>query len=175
MRTHDIIVAIHQTAKSSGLAGRGPESLPQYGAAAGVSHLSSRPEGPTLRDRLDGWDVDGESARDGHTPWRKLVRIELPDGVEAGPYTIAGVTINGLHSTAYSCRDGMGRSVYCYTREARVMEPGETASEAIDRAIGSGVILLVPGADGTRHEVEARVLAVSDLYGGLAPDNWVWS
>lgn len=149
---------------------RGPESLDQFGAAAGVSHLSTRPEGPTLHNFLpEGWGVDYE------THGRKAVKIALPDDVEAGPYKIANVTIDGLHSTAHSCRDGMGRAVYCYTREARLMAPDEDRSEAIDRAINSGVILLVPGADGQRHEVQAKVLAVSDLYDDRAPDNWTWS
>ena len=69
----------------------------------------------------------------------------------------------------------MGRTVYCYTRQARLLDPDEDRSAAIDQAINSGVILLVPGADGKRHEVEARVLAVSDLYRNRAPDNWTWS
>ena len=52
------------------------------------------------------------------------------------------------------------------------MEPDEDRSAAIDRAIKSGVVLLVPGADGQRHEVEARVLAVSDYYEDNAPESW---
>lgn len=175
MRTYDIIVAIHQTRKPGDKTKFGPDRLDTFGAAAGVSTLSSRPEGPTLHNFLDGWGVDYEASGDGHTPYCKLVKIELPAGVEAGPYKIANVTIDGLHSTAHSCRDGMGRAVYCYTREARLMDPGEDRGAAIDRAIKSGVILLVPGADGQRHEVEARVLAVSDLYASRAPENWVWS
>ena len=175
MRTYDIIVAIHQTRKSGDKTKRGPESLDTFGAAAGVSHLSSRPEGPSLHNFLDGWGVDGEAAGEGHTPWRKLVKIELPADVEAGPYKIANVTVEGLHSTAHSCKDGMAGTVYCYTREARLMDPDEDRGAAIDRAIKSGVILLVPGADGQRHEVEARVLAVSDLYASRAPENWTWS
>ena len=176
MRTHDIIVAIHQTRKRGDKAKRGPESLDQFGAAAGVSHLSSRPEGPMLATRLpDGWGVDCEASGDGHTPYRKLVKIEVPDGVEAGPYKVANVTIDGLYSTRYNCKDGMGSTIYCYTREARLMDLDEDRSAAIDRAIQSGVVLLVPGADGQRHEVEARVLAVSDLYASRAPENWIWS
>lgn len=150
MHTYDIIVAIHQTRKIGDKTKRGPESLDQFGAAAGVSHLSSRPEGPTLSERL-------------------------PDGVEPGEYKIANVTIDGLHSTDYTCRDGMGRTVYCYTRQARLLEPGEDCSAAIDQAINSGVVLLVPGADGKRHEIEARVLEVSDMYKDRAPDSWTWS
>ena len=175
MRTYDIIVAIHQTRKSGDKTKRGPESLDQFGAAAGVSHLSSRPEGPTLASRLNGWGVDYEASGDGHTPYRKLAKIELPVGVEAGPYKIANVTLDGLHSTTHNCKDGMGSTVYCYTREARLMDPDEDRSAAIDRAIQSGVVLLVPGADGQRHEVEARVLAVSDLYASRAPENWTFS
>lgn len=174
MRTYDIIVAIHQTRKMGDKTKFGPDRLDTFGAAAGVSHLSSRPEGPTLASRLEGWGVDYEAAGEGHTPWRKLVKIELPDDVQGGPYKIANVTVDGLHSTAHSCKD-MGRTVYCYTREARLMDPEEDRGAAIDQAIKSGVILLVPGADGQRHEVEARVLAVSDLYASRAPENWTWS
>lgn len=167
MRTYDIIVAIHQTVKRGDKSKRGPESLDQYGEAVGVSFLSSRLEGPTLSSFLPGdWGADRE------TRGRKLVKIELPDGVEAGPYKIANVNLNGLHSTEYYLRDGMGSTVYCYTREARLMEPDEDRSAAIDRAIKSGVVLLVPGADGQRHEVEAKVLAVSDYYEENAPENW---
>lgn len=170
MRTYDIIVAIHQIRKIGDKTKQGPESFDQFGAAAGVSHLSSRPEGPTLVNHLpDGWGVDYEVGG------RKLVKIALPDGVESGEYKIANVTIDGLHSTDYTCRDGMGRTVYCYTRQARLLDPDEDRSAAIDQAINSGVVLLVPGADGKRHEVEARVLAVSDLYRNRAPDNWTWS
>lgn len=170
MRTYDIIVAIHQARKMGDKTKFGPDCLDQFGAAAGVSGLSTRPEGPTLADRLpDGWGVD-YAVKD-----RKAVKIELPDGVVPGEYKIGDVTLDGLHSTAHKASDGMGSTVYCYTREARLLDPGEDHSAAIDRAIHSGVILLVPGADGKRHEVEARVLAVSDLYGDRAPDNWTWS
>ena len=169
MRTHDIIVAIHQARKAGDKTKYGPERLDTFGAAAGVSHLSSRPEGPSLHNFLPGWGVDHE------TRGRKLVKIALPDGVEAGPYKAANVTLDGLHSTAHSCQDGTGSAVYCYTREARLMDPGEDRGAAIDRAINSGVVLLVPGADGQRHEVEARVLAVSELYEDRAPDSWTWS
>ena len=170
MRTYDIIVSIHQIRKQGDKTKRGPESLDQFGAAAGVSHLSSRPEGPTLGDLLpDGWGVDHE------THGRKLVKIALPDGVEPGPYQIANVTIDGLHSTENKVSDGMGQAVYCYTREARLLDPDEDRGAAIDRAINSGVILLVPGADEQRHEVQTQVLAVSDLYDDHAPNNWTWS
>lgn len=167
MRYYDIIVAIHQTRKIGDKTKFGPDRLDTFGAAAGVSHLSSRPEGPTLSDMLpDGWGVDYE------THGRKAVKIALPDGVEAGPYKIANVTVDGLHSTTHKASDGMGRAVYAYTREARLMDPDEDRSAAIDRAINSGIILLVPGPDGKRHEVQAQVVAVSDLYDDTAPDNW---
>lgn len=170
MRTYDIFVEIHQTRKMGDKTKFGPERLDQFGAAAGVSVLSTRPEGPTLAGRLpDGWGVD-YALKD-----RKVVKIELPDGVEPGEYKIGNVTLYGLHSTVHKSRDGMGSTVYCYTREARLLDPSEDRGAAIDWAINSGVILLVPGADGKRHEVEARVLAVSDLYGDRAPDNWTWS
>ena len=48
MRTHDIIVAIHQTRKMGDKTKFGPDRLDSFGAAAGVSNLSSRPEGHRL-------------------------------------------------------------------------------------------------------------------------------
>ena len=87
MRAYDIIVAIHQTRKTGDKTKHGPESLDQFGAAAGVSHLSSRPEGPALARRLpDGWGVDHE------THDRKLVKIVLPTSplmASTAPPTIA--------------------------------------------------------------------------------------
>lgn len=169
MSYHDIIVSIYQARKPGDKTKFGPDRLDAFSAAAGVSRLSSRPEGPTLSDMLpDGWGVDHE------THGRKLVKIALPDGVEAGPYKIGNVTVDGLHSTTYKARDGMGRTVYAYTREARLMDPGEDRGAAIDRAIKSGIILLVPGEDGTRHESEAIVVAVSDLYDSTAPEGWAF-
>lgn len=166
---YDIIVAIHQARKLGDKTKAGPDRLDTFGAAAGVSHLASRPEGPTLSDRLpDGWGIDCE------THGRKLVKVALPDNVEAGPYKIANVTIDGLHSTVHTANDGMGPTVYCYTKEARLMDPDEDRGAAIDRAIYSGVILLVPGEDGKRHEVQVRVVAVSDLYEDVAPAGWTW-
>ena len=173
MRTYDIIVAIHQTRKMGDKKKFGPDSLDQWGAAAGVSGLSSQSAALNLARQLpDGWGIENEGSSYGERMFRKLVKIELPDGVEAGSYRIANVNIDGLHSTKYSCRDGMGSTVYCYTREARLMEPGEDRSEAIDRAINSGIILSVPGPDGVRHEVEAKVLAVSGIFGSREPEGW---
>lgn len=173
MRTYDIIVAIHQTRKMGDKKKFGPDSLDQWGAAAGVSGLSSQSAALNLARRLpDGWGIENEGNSYGERLFRKLVKIELPGGVEAGIYRIANVNIDGLHSTKYSCRDGMGSTVYCYTREARLMEPGEDRSEAIDRAINSGIILSVPGPDGVRHEVEAKVLAVSGIFGSREPEGW---
>ena len=47
MRTYDIIVAIHQTRKMGDKKKFGPDSLDQWGAAAGVSGIfgSREPEG----------------------------------------------------------------------------------------------------------------------------------
>lgn len=54
------------------------------------------------------------------------------------------------------------------------MDIKESNNDAIDRAIRSGIVLLVPGADGKRHETPVEVAAVSELYGGSAPADWIW-
>lgn len=70
----------------------------------------------------------------------------------------------------HAATDGMGRTVYAYCRDTHLLLDGETWEHAIDSAINSGVVLLVPGEDGKRHEVPAKVLAVSDIYGANAPE-----
>lgn len=55
--THDIIISVYSCHKAGDKSKRGPDSLDIYGAAAGVSMLSTRPEGAhTLGEMLpDGW------------------------------------------------------------------------------------------------------------------------
>lgn len=173
MRTYDIIVAVHHAIKAPSRDTYGPESVGLYGTAAGVSLLSTRPEGPNLAGLLpEGWGIYNELRSE--EPWRKIVKIVLPEDVEGGDYLLANVTINGLHSTRYSAKDGMGSTVYVLTKEARLMDIKESNNDAIDRAIRSGIVLLVPGADGKRHETPVEVAAVSELYGGSAPADWIW-
>lgn len=166
----NIIVAIYSARKQGDKTKSGPESFDTFNAAVGVSGLSTRPEGPTVSTFLpDGWIADRE-VDSVAGPYRKLVKIELPNDVEDGPYTIGGAPVYGLHSTTHAATDGMGRTVYAYCRDTRLLLDGETWEHAIDSAINSGVVLLVPGEDGKRHEVPAKVLAVSDIYGANAPE-----
>ena len=167
----DIIVCIYQTYKPGDLSKYGPGRMKTYGAFAGVSLLSTRLEGPTVIDRIKecGWHIDHELGGIGQPPWRKIVRIELPAGIHYGNYSLAGCSMYGLYSD-YSAKDGMGRCVYCYCRES-IPVTGDN-SAAIDQSIASGIMLSAPAQDGNRIEIEAKVLAVSDIYGYNAPQNW---
>ena len=173
MRYYDIIVAVYQCRKSGDKSKYGPESLDSFVAAAGVSLISTMPERTTLSDMLpEGWAAEHEI---NHIPFRKIVKIILPGNVEPGSYKIGNLELTGLHSTKHSVNDGMGSSVFVKTKEARLMEQSEPYDSAIDRAIKSGIILMVPEEDGKRHEVQAEVVDVSELYGRRAPDKWEWS
>lgn len=165
--THDIIISVYSCHKAGDKTKRGPERLDTYGAAAGVSMLSTRPEGAyTLGAMLPpGWIADGEATG---SAYRKRVTIELPKGVEYGPYNVGTATLTGLHSTQHSATDGMGPTVYAYTREARLMDEGETRESAIDRAIKSGIMLSIPTASGGRESIAADVLSVSPMFGDSA-------
>ena len=167
----DIIVSVYQTYKPGDLSKFGPERMKTYGAFAGVSLLSTRPEGPTVIDRIKehGWYIDHELGGIGQPPWRKIVRIELPSGIHYGNYSLAGCSMYGLYSD-YSAKDGMGCCVYCYCRES-IPVTGDN-SDAIDQSIASGIMLSTPVQDGNRVEIEAKVLAVSDIYGANVPKNW---
>ena len=62
MRTYDIIVAVHHAIKAPSRDTYGPESVGLYGTAAGVSLLSTRPEGPNLAGLLpEGWGIEAKS------------------------------------------------------------------------------------------------------------------
>lgn len=173
MNTCDITISIHAVHRAGDPHSHGSDRFEEFGAAAGVSSVSSRQERKSVVRMLDGgWGLQGEIGGLGAEPSRKVVRIALPDGVSYGYYNIANVEIHGLHGE-HSTRDGMGRTVYCYCRETRLMDPDESNETAIDRAIASGIMLSVPQADGSRAEIEATVIAVSDLYGERKPDNWV--
>ena len=167
----DIIVSVHQAYKPGDLSKYGSQRMKTYGAFAGVSLLSTRPEGPTVIDRIKehGWYIDHELGGIGQPPWRKIVRIELPSGIHYGNYSLAGCSMYGLYAD-HSAKDGMGRCVYCYCRVS-VPVIGDN-SAAIDKSIASGIMLSAPVQDGSRIEIEAKVLAVSDIYGNNAPKNW---
>lgn len=167
----DIIVSVYQAYKPGNLAKYGPGRMKTWGAFAGVSLLSTRPEGPSVIDRIKecGWRIDHELGGIGQPPWRKIVKIELPSGIHYGNFSLAGCSMYGLYSD-YSAKDGMGRCVYCYCRES-IPVTGDN-SDAIDQSIASGIMLSAPVKDGNRIEIEAKVLAVSDIYGYNAPQNW---
>lgn len=167
----DIIVSVHQAYKPGDLAKYGPGRTKTWGAFAGVSLLSTRPEGPSVIDRIKecGWRIDHELGGIGQPPWRKIVKIELPSGIHYGNFSLAGCSMYGLYAD-YSAKDGMGRCVYCYCRES-IAVTGDN-SDAIDQSIASGIMLSAPAQDGNRIEIEAKVLAVSDIYGYNAPQNW---
>lgn len=141
-----------------------------YDGFAGVSSTSSRPEGPTVGSQMHdlGWTIYEETSR------RKAVKIDLPEGVEASPYTVGGVKLYGLHASAAAgraARDGMGCTVYVYTRPASTREAGGDEA-AFDKTIKSGVFLSVPQESGGRKEIPVKVLAVSPLYTERFPDEW---
>lgn len=93
-------------------------------------------------------------------PWRKKVKIELPVGVHEGLYKISGLERYGLYSD-YVAKDGMGPTVFVYTKKA-APEMGENNMwKAINEAINGGVFLSIPQEDGSRKEVQAKVIAVS--------------
>ena len=138
-----------------------------YDGFAAVSSTSTRPEGPTAGNEMiaSGWTVYQETSR------RQLVKIELPEGVEASPYTVGGVKLYGLHASAAAgraARDGMGATVYV------LCNPQQEATSrdyngAIDNTIAAGLSLSVPQADGTRAIIPVKVLAVTALYDALHP------
>lgn len=165
--THDIIISIYSCHKAGNKSKAGPDSLDTYGAAAGVSMLSTRPEGAYALAQMlpDGWTVDNEVGGIGQPPHRKRVTITLPEGVEYGPYTIGTATLTGLHSTQHTSTDGMWATVYVYVREVRLMEPGESREQAIDRAIKSGIMLAIPTSTGGRESIRADVASVSGIFG----------
>lgn len=168
---HDIVVTIYQAYTPGDLSKFGPERHKTYGGFAGVSLLSSRPEGVTIADKVpDGWQIDHEIGGLGVPPYRKRVKIKLPYGVHYGDYSVNAVTLTGLYAD-HQAADGMGRSVYVYCNDAPKANEGDY-NGAIDEAIASGIMLSIPSKDGDRREMQAEVVAVSDLYGDVAPANW---
>lgn len=142
-----------------------------YDGFAAVSSTSTRPEGPTAGSQMiaSGWIVYQEVNR------RQLVKIELPDGIEASPYTVGGVKLYGLHAPAAAgraARDGMGAAVHVYVRTPASVSEAGSDEAAFTAAIKSGIRLSVPQVDGTRAEIPANVLAVSPVYTDRAPADW---
>lgn len=158
---HTIHVEIYNAKKSGDTTKSGPDRFDEFAGAVGISALDSRPEGPTVSDLLpSSWHTEGNA---GNNPYRKAVEIDLPVGVEYGAYKVGSVELYGLHSKMHSADDGMGSAVFAYAKGTRLLADDENREQAVDRAIESGIILLVPGPDGKRHEVEAKILSVSKM------------
>lgn len=167
---HIITLAIHAAQRPAHDATE-HAPLKVYDGFAGVSSLSTRPEGPTAGSRMlaSGWTVYEETSR------RQLVKIDLPEGVEASPYTVGGVKLYGLHASAAAgraARDGMGAAVYVYVRTPASVHEAGSDEAAFAEAIKSGVMLSVPQDDGTREGIPVKVLAVSPVYTDHAPADW---
>lgn len=167
---HIITLAIHAAQRPA------PDAtehapLKVYDGFAGVSSTSTCPEGPTAGSQMiaSGWTVYQETSR------RQLVKIELPEGVEASPYTVGGVKLYGLHASSAvgrAARDGMGSAVYVYVRTPASVHDAGSDEAAFAAAINSGVLLSVPQEDGTRKGITVKVLSVSPIYTDRVPADW---
>ena len=167
--THIITLAIHAAQRPAPDATEhNPAKV--YDGFAGVSSSSTRPEGPTVGRQManSGWTVYEETTR------RRMVKIELPDGVETSPYTV-GVKLYGLHASAAAgraARDGRGSAVYVYVRTPASVREAGSDDAAFTAAIKSGVLLSVPQEDGTRLEIPVPVTAVSPIFTDRSPVEW---
>ena len=115
-----------------------------------------------------GWYAEKEVGGLGCPPWRKLVTIELPDGVTYGKYNIGATTLTGLHSEC-NANDGMGSTVFVWSNLSAPAENGKWEA-AIDAAIASGITLSVPVPGGNRIEIAAPVVSVSAMSGAILPE-----
>lgn len=167
MTTTNIIVTVYTATRP----GKTPNAPGKSTVFAGVSESSTRPEGPGVWRQIqkDGWSLLAECTQE-KTPYRKLVRIELPEDVQDGPFSFAHRGMTGLHS-AYSTKDGMGSCVFVWCNTPAQVRDHDLEA-AVDEAIASGLTFSVPQADGSRRELPAKVIAVSDFYGNTAPANW---
>lgn len=133
--------------------------LMDYGAFVAMSNLSTRQEGafaPASQLCFDGWG----NAREMET--RCLIRVELPEGVEVGYYSVGGVQIFGLHGR-YDANDGMGRTVYAFVTSPVPVE-GNNYQTAFDVAIQNGIQLSTPKQDGGRESIFIPVLEHSPVF-----------
>lgn len=135
-----------------------------------VSGVSTRPEGPTAARQLAalGWEVLGDSQRK-----RQLVKIQLPDGVTAGPYKVGNVTLYGLHTETGS-NNGMGGAVFVEIGTPASIREAGSDEAAFAAAVASRVILTIPAnaAEGRPVRIAAPVVAVSPIYTATIPDGW---
>lgn len=168
--THDIFVSIYQATRP----GPTPHSPGECASFVGVSGLSSRPEGPNVYTLLcgTGWEIDKE------LDFRKLVKIELPEGVSYGtykPYDAYDLKNHGFYGQ-YKSNDGSGRAVYVYCEPIKVDGYAENGIDAaMCEAIRRGITLSIPQQGGGRIEQNARVVAVSQLYEAYKdqlPSDW---
>lgn len=166
---HIITLSIHAAQR---LAPDATEHNPAkvYDGFAAVSSTSTRPEGPTVSALApEGWEVYQETQR------RQLVKIELPEGIEASPYTVGGVKLYGLHASAAAgraARDGMGAAVYVYVHTPASVNDAGSDEAAFAAAVKSGIFLSIPQEDGTREPIPVKVLAVSPVYTDRIPAEW---
>lgn len=165
----DIIVSVFSLCRPAKDGPKHP-ARKDYAISAGVSFLSSRVERTAsyvsagLSDR--SWSIGNEAKE------RCIVKIELPAGVYFGDYKIGNVCVHGLHGD-YSARDGMGKAVFAYCKKSPLCETGH-GEDALREAISSGIMLSVPQKDGTRMDIQARVLDISKVYQEIALDGWIW-
>ena len=166
IETADIIVTIYQAYKPGVPGSQGPSGLPRYCGVAGVSNLNCRPEffGVTRNLSESNKDVciDKEIGGLGQPPYRKSVKIELPDHVHYGDFEMSGLAMRGLYSD-FSATDGMGSFVGVWCRESVVFED-ENREKAIDEAIKSGVVVYAPTENGKREEITVNIVSVSDIF-----------
>lgn len=135
-----------------------------------LDSTSSRPEGPNAARQLAamGWDALGDSQRK-----RQLVKIQLPEGVTAGPYQVGGVTLYGLH-TETQANNGMGGAVFAEIGTPASIREAGSDEAAFAAAVASRVILTVPAnaAEGRPARISAPVVDVSPIYTATIPAGW---
>lgn len=135
-----------------------------------LDSTSSRPEGPNAPRQLAamGWDALGDSQRK-----RQFVKIQLPDGVTAGPYKVGGVTLYGLH-TETQANNGMGGAVFAEIGTPASIREAGSDEAAFAAAVASRVILTIPAnaAEGRPVRIAAPVVAVSPIYTATIPAGW---
>ena len=165
--THIILLSIFAAQRPTPEATEHMPFFDRDGFAA-VSSSSTRPEGPR-HTAPEGWQTLNEL-------WepRQLVKIELPEGVTAGPYKVGNVTLYGLHIDNADPRDGMGGTVFAEINTPASTREAGSNEAAFAAAVASGVSLYVPASTtgGERRRIAAPVVAVSPVYSETFPVDW---